>query len=431
MSHILWIKNGRVIDPANQRDAIGDIFAVDGKIVDSISDKQKTDASLVDATGLVVAPGLVDIHVHFRDPGQTHKEDIRSGTEAAAAGGFTSVVCMPNTSPVCDNAGTIQRIMDKVEREAIVHVYPTGCLTIKMKGEQLAPTGQLKKAGVIAMTDDGACVQSNEIMRRAVEYAKMFDLPIMDHCQDISLTEGAVMNEGEWSLRLGLQGWPKAAEDIIVARNVILAELTGAHIHMQHISSATSVDILRRAIDRGATVSGEASPHHIEFTDADLRDYDTVFKMNPPLRTDADRESLIEGLIDGTLACIATDHAPHSPTEKDREFDAAPFGIIGLENSLASSLTTLYHSKRLGLSEVLALLTHKGAEICKLDAGTLSMGAPADICLFDPEEEWVVDANKFFSKSRNCPWHGKMLKGVVKSTYVDGQQVFDGQSISA
>ena len=412
MSHILWIRNGRVIDPANQRDGNGDIFAVDGKIVDSISDAQKTDATLVDATGLVVAPGLIDIHVHFRDPGQTHKEDIRSGTEAAAAGGFTSVVCMPNTSPVCDNAGTIQRIMDKVEREAIVHVYPTGCLTVGIKGDQLAPTGQLKKAGVIAMTEDGACVQSNEIMRRAVEYAKMFDLPIMDHCQDVSLTEGAVMNEGEWSLRLGLQGWPKAAEDIIVARNVILAELTGAHIHMQHISSATSVDILRRAIDRGATVSGEVSPHHIEFTDAD-------------------RESLIEGLIDGTLACIATDHAPHSPTEKDREFDAAPFGIIGLENSLASSLTTLYHSKRLGLSEVLALLTHKGAEICKLDAGTLSTGAAADICLFDPDEEWTVDANKFFSKSRNCPWHGKMLKGVVKSTYVDGQQGFDGQSINA
>ncbi|MEC7236199.1 MAG: dihydroorotase, partial [Verrucomicrobiota bacterium] len=260
--------------------------------------------------------------------------------------------------------------------------------------------------------------------------AKMFDLPIMDHCQDTSLTEGAVMNEGEWSLRLGLHGWPKAAEDIIVARNVILAELTGAHIHMQHISSATSVDILRRAIDRGATVSGEASPHHIEFTDAELRDYDTVFKMNPPLRTDADRESLIEGLIDGTLACIATDHAPHSSTEKDQEFDAAPFGIIGLENSLASSLTTLYHSKRLGLSEVLALLTYKGAEICKLDAGTLSAGAPADICLFDPDEEWTVDANKFFSKSRNCPWHGKTLKGVVKSTYVNGRQVFDGQSIN-
>ena len=430
MSHILWIKNGRVIDPANQRDAVGDIFAVDGKIVENINKAQKAEATLVDATGLVVAPGLVDIHVHFRDPGQTHKEDIRSGTEAAAAGGFTSVVCMPNTSPVCDNAGTIQRIMDKVDREAVVHVYPTGCLTVGMKGEQLAPTGQLKKAGVIAMTDDGTCVQSNEIMRRAVEYAKMFDLPIMDHCQDSSLTEGAVMNEGEWSLRLGLQGWPKAAEDIIVARNVILAELTGAHIHMQHISSATSVDILRRAIDRGAPVSGEASPHHIEFTDADLRDYDTVFKMNPPLRTDADRESLIEGLIDGTLTCIATDHAPHSPSEKDREFDTAPFGIIGLENSLASSLTTLYHEQHLSLSEVLALLTHKGAEVCKLDAGTLSTGAPADICLFNPDKEWTVDANKFFSKSRNCPWHGKKLKGVVMSTYVDGQQVFDGQSIT-
>ena len=280
MSHLLWIKNGRVIDPANQRDAVGDIFAVDGKIVDSLSDADKATATVVDAKGLVVAPGLVDIHVHFRDPGQTHKEDIRSGSEAAAAGGFTTVVCMPNTSPVCDNAGTIQRIMDKVEREAVVRVYPTGCLSIGMKGEQLAPTGQLKNAGVVAMTDDGKCVQSNEIMRRAVEYAKMFDLPIMDHCQDASLTEGAVMNEGEWSLKLGLQGWPKAAEDIIVARNVILAELTGAHIHMQHISSANSVDILRRAIARGVPVSGEASPHHIEFTDADLRDYGTVFKMN-------------------------------------------------------------------------------------------------------------------------------------------------------
>jgi len=431
MSHILWIQNGRVIDPANQRDAAGDLYAVDGKIVDRLTEPQKGEASVVDAKGLVVAPGLVDIHVHFRDPGQTHKEDIRSGTEAAAAGGFTSVVCMPNTSPVCDNAGTIQRIMDQVEREAVVRVYPTGCLTIGMNGEQLAPTGQLKNAGVVAMTDDGKCVQSNEIMRRAVEYAKMFDLPIMDHCQDASLTDGAVMNEGEWSLRLGLQGWPKAAEDIIVARNVILAELTGAHIHMQHVSSATSVDILRRAINRGAPVSGEASPHHIEFTDAELRDYDTVYKMNPPLRTDADREALIEGLIDGTLACIATDHAPHSPTEKDQEFDAAPFGIIGLENSLASSLTTLYHSQRLGLSEVIALMTHKGAELCKLDAGTLSVGASADICLFDPDEAWTVDVHKFFSKSRNCPWHGKTLKGVIKATYVGGREVFDGQSITA
>jgi len=429
MSEILWITGGRIIDPANKRDENGDIFAVDGLLVDQLDEEQQKAATKFDASGMVVAPGLVDIHVHFRDPGQTHKEDIRTGSHAAAAGGFTTVVCMPNTSPVCDNAGTIQRIMDKVERESVINIYPTGCLTIGMDGEQLAPTGQLKQAGVVAMTDDGKCVQSNEIMRRAVEYAKMFDLPIMDHCQDASLTQGSVMNEGEWSLRLGLRGWPKAAEDIIVARNVILAELTGAHIHMQHVSSANSVDILRRAIARGVSVSGEASPHHIEFTDADLKDYDTLYKMNPPLRTAADKEALIEGLCDGTLACIATDHAPHSPDEKDREFDAAPFGIIGLENSLASSLGTLYHTGRISLPEVIALMTHKGAELCNLDAGTLSSGAVADICIFDPDEEWTVDADKFLSKSRNCPWHGQTLRGKVKSTYVAGSLVYDGASI--
>jgi len=431
MKNFLWITKGRVIDPANERDALGDIYAIDGKLVESLTDTQKAEAIRVDASGLVVAPGLVDIHVHFCDPGQTHKEDISSGTRAAAAGGFTSVVCMPNTSPVCDNAGTIQRIMDKVGRDAVINVYPTGCLTLGMQGEGLAPTGQLKAAGVVAMADGGACVQSNEIMRRAVEYATMFDLPIMDHCQDASLTKDAVMNEGEWSLRLGLRGWPKAAEDIIVARNVILAETTGAHIHMQHVSSAAAVDILRRAKHRGVSVSGEASPHHIEFTDAKLADYDTGFKMNPPLRTDADRKALIEGLSDGTLDCIATDHAPHTPTEKDCEFDYAPFGVIGLENSLASTLGTLYHSKRLSLSEVIALMTHKGAELCKLNAGTLSVGAPADICLFDPDETWTVNAEQFFSKSKNCPWHGAQLKGKVKATFVAGKQVFDGDSITS
>ena len=431
MNNILWISGGRVIDPANQRDAIGDVYAIDGQLVSELTEAQKQAATKVDATGLVVAPGLVDIHVHFRYPGQTQKEDIRSGTEAAAAGGFTSVVCMPNTSPVCDNAGTIQRIMDKVQREAVIRVYPTGCLTLGMQGEALAPTGQLKEAGVVAMTDDGRCVQSNEIMRRSVEYAKMFGLTIMDHCQDSSLTKGAMMNEGEWSLRLGLPGWPKAAEDIIVARNVILADITGAHIHMQHVSSGRSVEILRRAKERGISVTGEASPHHIEFTEAELVDYDTAFKMNPPLRTEADREALIQGLCDGTLDCIATDHAPHTPTEKDTEFDAAPFGVIGLENSLASTLGTLYHSKRLCLSEVIALMTHKGAEICQLDAGTLSEGAAADICLFDPDEVWTVDPEKFYSKSRNCPWNGRSLKGKVKATYVAGKQVFDGVSITA
>ena len=431
MPDILWITGGRVIDPANKRDAIGDVYVIDGKISDALSEDQKRVAKNIDATGLVVAPGLVDIHVHFRDPGQTHKESIRTGTEAAAAGGFTSVICMPNTSPVCDNAGTIQRILDKVARDAVINVYPTGCLTLGMEGKSLAPTGQLKTAGVVAMTDNGKCVQSNEIMRRAVEYAKMFDLTIMDHCQDETQTEGAVMNEGEWSLRLGLRGWPKTAEDIMVARNVLLAELTGAHIHMQHVSSGTSIDIIRRAKERNAPVTAEACPHHFEFTDADLHDYDTNLKVNPPLRTDADREAIIDALKDGTLDCIASDHAPHTPTEKDCEFDLAPHGIIGLETSLAASLRALYHSDRLSLSEVVALMTHKAAAICKLDAGTLSVGASADICLFDPDEEWTVDANKSYSKSRNCPWHGQHLKGSVKATYVAGRPVFDGQSIIA
>jgi dihydroorotase len=431
MSDILWITGGRVIDPANQRDAIGDLYAIDGLLVESLSAAQQAAANKIDATGLVVAPGLVDIHVHFRDPGQTHKETIRSGTEAAAAGGFTSVVCMPNTSPVCDNAGTIQRIQDKVAREALVNVYPTGCLTLDMAGKRLAPTGQLKTAGVVAMTDNGKCVQSNEIMRRAVEYAKMFDLPILDHCEDETQTEGAMMNEGEWSLRLGLRGWPKAAEDVMVARNIILADLTGAHIHMQHVSSASAIEIIRRAKERKVPVTAETCPHYFEFTDSDLYDYDTNLKVNPPLRTDADREAILEALTDGTLDCIASDHAPHTPTEKDCEFDGAPVGIIGLESALAASLRALYHSERCTLNQVIALLTHKGAEICKLDAGTLSPGAKADICLIDPDEAWTVDANKFFSKARNCPWNGQRLKGTVKATYVAGQQVFDGRKITA
>lgn len=431
MPDILWITGGRVIDPANQRDAIGDVCAIDGKICPSLSEDQKRFAKKIDATGLIVAPGLVDLHVHFRDPGQTHKESIRTGTEAAAAGGFTTVVCMPNTSPVCDNAGTIQRIMDKVTREAVIHVYPTGCLTVGMAGKRLAPTGQLKEAGIVAITDNGRCVQSNEIMRRAVEYANMFNLTIMDHCQDDSQTNGAVMNEGEWSLRLGLRGLPTLAEDIMVARNVLLAEFTGAHIHMQHISSATAIDIIRRAKQRHAPVTAEACPHHFEFTDADLHDYNTNFKVNPPLRTAADCEAIIDALKDGTLDCIASDHAPHSPTEKDGEFDQAPFGVIGLETALAASLQTLYHSGRLSLSEVIALMTHQAAAICKIDAGTLSMGATADICLFDHNQEWTVDANTFYSKSRNCPWHGQRLKGLVKATYVTGKLVFNGHSITA
>ena len=420
----LWIQNARVIDPAAKRDAIGDLFIKDGKFVASLSAAELKKAKKIDAQGLVACPGLVDIHVHFREPGQMHKETIETGSRAAAAGGFTSVVCMPNTAPVADTAGTIQLIKDAIARTACVKVYPTGCITVGMKGQALAPIGSLKRAGVIAITDDGDCVQSNELMRRACEYAKMFDLPLMDHCQDHSMTVGAVMNEGVVSTRLGLKGWPNAAEDIIVARNVVLATYTGAHIHMQHISSKNSVEILRRAKARGVSVSAEATPHHIALTDETLGTYDTNFKMNPPLRTEEDRVAIIEGLRDGTLDILATDHAPHTDYEKDKEFDYAPNGILGLETALPISLEILVRKNKFKLPYVIDLLTRKPANLLKLEAGTLADGAPADVCLFDPDEQWVYDAKSGMSKSSNSPWHGQTLQGRVKTTIVDGKVVF-------
>lgn len=427
MSKISWIQNGRVIDPANDRDAIGDIFIRDAKIVSDLSAEEKKQAQIIDAAAKIVAPGLVDIHVHLREPGQIHKENIHSGTRSAAAGGFTSIVCMPNTQPTIDNAGTIRLILDSCRRNAVVNVFPTGCLTMGMKGEQLAPIGSLYAEGIVAVTDDGACVQSNEIMRRAVEYAHMFDLPIMDHCQDAAMTRGSVMNEGEWSLRLGMKGWPAAAEDIVIARNVILSQYTGAHIHMQHVSTANGVDIIRRARQRGIRVSGEAMPHHMFFTDADCHDYNTNFKMNPPLRTAADRDAVIEGVLDGTLQVIATDHAPHSEDEKDCEFDQAPFGIIGMETALATCLEVFHHSKRCDLPFLIRRLTQLPAEVVKLPKGTLSLGADADVVIFDTDEAWTVDAKTFQSKSVNCPWHGKTLRGKVKQTIVSGKVVWDDQ----
>jgi dihydroorotase len=420
----LWIKKARVIDPAAKRDKVGDIFVRDGKIVASLSAAEKKRAKVIDAKGLVAAPGLVDIHVHFREPGQTHKETIETGSRAAAAGGFTTVVCMPNTSPPADNAGTIQYIVDAARRGAIVKVLPTGCITIGMKGDTLSPIGSLKRAGVVAITDDGDCVQSNELMSRAVEYAKMFDLPVMDHCQDRSMTEGAVMNEGNVSIRLGLHGWPNAAEDVIVSRNVILSSYTGAHIHMQHISSAQSVDILRKAKADGVRVTAEATPHHIAFTDEALSTYDTNFKMNPPLRTEADRKAIIAGLKDGTLDCIATDHAPHTDYEKDKEFDYAPNGVLGLETALAVVLDVLVVQNKFKLAHAIDLMTRQPARVLGLAAGTLGVGAAADICIFDPAETWTYDARAGHSKSANSPWSGRTLKGRVRTTIVDGRIVF-------
>ena len=423
MASFLWIKNGRVIDPATKRDGPGDVFVADGLIVGRLTTAQKKKAKLIDAAGLVVCPGLVDIHVHFREPGQTHKENILTGSHAAAAGGFTTVVCMPNTSPPIDNAGTIQ-LVKAAAAKAVVRVLPTACITVGMKGEQLAPHGTLKAAGAVALTDDGVCIQSNELMRRASEYAKMFDLTILDHCQDDSMTKGAVMNEGVVSTRLGLKGWPHAAEDIIVARNIILSAYSGAHIHMQHISSARSVELVRRAKQDGIRVTAEATPHHLALTDESLGSYDTNFKMNPPLRTEVDRQAIIGGLRDGTLDCIGTDHAPHSPDEKDREFDYAPNGILGLETALPVCLDVLVRRSKFKLPAVIDLLTRRAAGVLRLPGGTLETGAAADICIFDHAATWTYDATKGFSKSRNSPWHGQKLTGQVKTTIVGGKVVY-------
>lgn len=425
----LRITGGRVIDPANNIDEVRDLYCVDGRIAALSGGEDMSATETIDASGLVVTPGLVDIHVHFREPGQTHKEDIHTGTRAAAAGGFTTCICMPNTSPVCDNAGTIQLIQDSITRNALVNVLPTGCITLGMGGEALAPIGSLKNAGAIAITDDGKCVQDNQLMRKAVEYCHMFGLCVMDHCQDDSLTRDAVMNEGEVSVRLGLTGWPAAAEDIIVARNIILSRLTGAHIHMQHVSSAGSVELLRQAKKEGINVTGEAMPHHIALTDECLVDYDANFKMNPPLRTEADRQAVIEGLLDGALDIIATDHAPHTDYEKDAELDQAPFGIIGLETCLAVCLGVLHRTEKTSLPEIVAWLTHKPAAILGLEAGTLSNGTAADICIFDPDETWEVNSETLHGRSTNSPWLGKTLQGRIRATIVAGRKVFQDNTI--
>ena len=426
---LLWITNARVIDPAARRDARGDLCIADGRFVAGFTAGQKKSAKKIDAQGLVACPGLVDIHVHLREPGQTHKETIQTGSWAAAAGGFTTVVCMPNTSPVADNAGTIEYIHNAIEHDAVVHVHPTGCITVGQKGEQLAPTGSLKRAGVVAITDDGHCVQNNELMRCAVEYAKMFDLPVMDHCQDEAMTQNAAMNEGVMSTRLGLRGWPHAAEDVIVSRNVILSTYTGAHIHLQHISSKYSVDIIRRAKSRGVRITAEATPHHLALTEAALAGYDPNFKMNPPVRTEEDRRALVEGLRDGTIDCVATDHAPHTDYEKDKEFDYAPFGVIGLETALPVVLDVLHRQGKFSLPDVIALMTHKPARLLNLPGGTLAEDAVADVTLFDPDEKWLYDAEAGFSKSGNSPWHRQTLTGRVKTTIVSGRVVYDGQKI--
>lgn len=443
-----------MIDPASGLDASEEVLIIDGKIAAvgvDVRSKAPQGIEHLDATGLVVCPGLIDSHVHLREPGQSAKETIATGTLAAARGGFTSVLCMPNTSPPIDNPAAVVLVLEKAEREAAVNVFVTGAISKNLAGEELAPIGSLKNAGVVAITDDGHCVQSNELMRRAMEYARMFNLPVLDHCQDYSLVTEGVAHEGYYSALLGLKGWPAIGEEVIVARNILLAELTGAHIHCQHLSSANSVRLIREAKARGITISGEACPHHFTLTDATLAGseafwsadgealtrvfppgaarpewpaFHTHFKMNPPLRSHHDRDALIEGLADGTLEIIGSDHAPHSEFQKEVEFDYAPFGITGLETELSLSLMQLYHTGRLSLIKLLDKMTVQPARLLRLEKGTLDVGADGDVTLFDPDYQWIYRREETASKSTNSPFHGWPMKGKAVATVVGGKIVW-------
>lgn len=421
----LHIKNGRIVDPANKRDEVADLWIVDGKIANAPAKPPKSGVETIDAKGLIVAPGLIDIHVHFREPGQSHKETIASGARAAAAGGFTSVVCMPNTSPTADNAGTITWIQEKAKANACVNVFCSGAITKGLAGEELAPYGAMVGVGIVCITDDGHCIQNHEVMRRAVEYARMFNLVVLDHCQDYALVGNGVMHEGEWSLRLGVPGWPRTGEEIIVARNILLAELCDSPIHCQHISSGGSVRLIREARARGVKISGEVCPHHIALTDESLRTYNSNFKMNPPLRTQADIDAIIEGIADGTLDILCSDHAPHALFEKEKELDQAPFGITGLEIEFALFTTILAHQRKaVSVERIIELYTANPAKLLSLDRGTLSKGAPGDVTLIDPDLEWTYDVSKTESLSRNTPFDGKKLKGRAVRTIVNGETVW-------
>ncbi len=418
MKKEILIKNARVVDPSQNIDKVCDVCVAGGVFVKKVSKSAK----VIDAKGLTLVPGFVDMHAHLREPGQTSKESVATGTAAAAAGGFTTIVAMPNTIPAADSPAAIRLINDIISETAKIRVIQSACITEARKGERLAPLGTLKNLGVTAITDDGSCVQSAEIMRNAMEYAKMFGLLVMDHCQENTLSASGHMHEGEWSARLGLGGWPSAAEDIIVARDVILAHYTKSHIHLQHISSALSVDIIRDAKKRGTSVSAEATPHHLSLTDECLKDYDTNYKMCPPVRAKSDVDALIAGVVDGTIEVIATDHAPHTETEKDREFDCAPFGITGFETAFSVCYDVLVKSGKISLSKLVELMSTRPAQLLKIDAGTLKEGSPADFALIDENLEYVYD--KTLSRSTNSPWFGKKLSGKVVSTYFGGKKVF-------
>jgi len=420
----LLIKNGRVIDPASGHHAVADVWIEGGVIKGVGPNLSPANAEVFDATGLIVAPGFIDMHVHLREPGFEHSETIESGARAAAAGGFTSICPMPNTAPVNDSPTVTTYIIEKARRHAVVNVFPIGAITRGSKGEELAAIGSMRQAGAVAISDDGRPVMNAQLMRRAMEFARSFHIPVINHCEDLHLSAGGDMHEGAESVRLGLRGIPGSSEDVMVARDILLAEVTGARYHVAHISSRHSVEMVAYAKLKGLPVTSEATPHHLTLTDAGMIPYDSNYKMKPPLRSSSDVNAVVEGVVNGAIDAIATDHAPHAGSEKMQEFEKCPFGILGLETALGIALDRLLHSGKINLKRFIELFTVNPARILGLDRGTLAPGAPGDVTVFSTEQQWTYDVNKSFSKSRNTPFDGSSFRGGPIATIVAGHIVW-------
>jgi len=420
----LLIQNGRVIDPSQEMDRHADVLVRDGRIAAMGENLPADGAARLDASGCVVAPGFIDLHCHLREPGKEYAETIESGGKAAAAGGFTSVLAMPNTRPVNDNAAVTHFIIEMARQQSPVNVFPVGAISENSQGERMAPIAEMREAGIAAVSDDGRPVMNSNLMRQAMSYAAGLGLTVVDHCEDLNLSAGGQMHEGFTAVRYGLAGISAASEDVMVARNILLAERTGARFHVAHLSTAAALEMVREAKRRGVPVSCEVTPHHFTLIDEDIKDYDTNFKMKPPLRGRADREALLQGLADGAVDAIATDHAPHAGSEKMQEFDMAPFGIIGFETALALALDRLFHTGLIPLTRLVELFSTGPARIVGLDRGTLRSGAVADITIFDPERNWSYDVNQSLSRSRNSPFHGAKFRGGPVATIVAGRVVW-------
>jgi len=421
----ILIRGGRVIDPSRRTDGIADVYVSEGRIASvGRNITGEDDAQVIEAAGKVVAPGLIDLHVHLREPGFEDLETVATGAMAAAAGGFTAVCAMPNTDPPLDNQGAIGFVVSQAQRAGKARVYPIGTISVGQKGEKLSEFGELMSAGAVAVSDDGKPVMNSHLMRTALEYARTFGIPVADHCEEITLAHAGAMHEGIVATRLGLKGIPAAAEEIHVARDIILSELTGGHIHLCHMSTRGSVDLIRRAKDKGLNVTAEVAPHHFTLTHEACEGYNTNAKMNPPLREEADVEALQGALKDGTIDVIATDHAPHHYDAKEREFDEAPNGIIGLETSFGLAMTQLVRPGLVSLPDLLYRMSTLPAQLFHLPGGTLAVGAPADLAILDPDVEWTVEPSRFYSKSRNTPFGGRRLFGLAEVTVVRGKIVY-------